>query len=307
MPRSWMERFRVAGLGALVLFWFIGIAAAQVNLLVGTIISIVIAGGALAWLAHFLYTERALQAENARLWRIAEVRADQVAVLSHEVRTPLAIIKAAADLLLDESPGPVTPQQHTFLETISQNCERTITLAEDLLVQARIDAGLFRVRLEPVDLRALLRQVSRGIRPLIAAQDQSVTIHAPQIVPRVHADPRLIQQVLTNLLQNASRYTSRGGHIYISLAENDRVLSVAVTDDGAGMSRQERSHLFQKFVSGRPVGDGTGLGLVISKQIVEHHGGRILVDTGLGQGTTFLFTLPILESEPAPREQAHYG
>ncbi|HIQ05826.1 MAG TPA: HAMP domain-containing histidine kinase [Anaerolineae bacterium] len=234
------------------------------------------------------------RAEIARLRRVAEMRGDRMSALSHEVRTPLAIIKGAAELLLDNKPGPLTPQQRTFLETIAQNCERVITLAEDLLVQARIEAGLFKLNLQPVDVKALTRQVVRNMRLLVAEKGQTITIDYPQVVPRIQADPRLLVQALTNLLYNASRYTSQGGHIYISVAENDESLVISVTDDGAGMSAEERRKLFQKFASGQPLGDGTGLGLVIVKLIVELHGGRILVDTSLGQGTTFLFTLPKL-------------
>ncbi len=234
------------------------------------------------------------QAEITRLRRIAENRADRISVLSHEVRTPLAMIKGAAELLLDGKPGPLTQQQHVFLETISQNCERTITLAEDLLTQARIEAGLFKVNLQATDLKLLTRQVVRGMQPLLAQKNQIINLDYPQVLPHIQADPRLLQQALTNLLNNATRHTSPGGRIYVSISENDQAVIVAVTDDGAGMTTEERQKLFQRFSSGRPLGNGTGLGLVIVKQIVELHGGRILVDTTLGQGTTFLFTLPRL-------------
>lgn len=242
--------------------------------------------------------------ELRRLRQLAELRAERVTVLSHEVRTPLAMIRAAAELLLDGSPGPVTERQRTFLATISQSCERLITLAEDLLTQARIDAGVFQLRLQPTNLKALARQVVRSLRPLIDAQEQTVLVHAPQILPSARVDPRLIQQTLTNLLHNASRHTSRGGHIYLTLAQAEAAITIAVTDDGAGMSRDERRQLFQKFASGRPAEDGTGLGLVISKQIIEHHGGRILVDTSLGQGTTFLITLPLISALRAAAQKA---
>lgn len=247
------------------------------------------------------------QAEITRLRRLAENRADRISVLSHEVRTPLAMIKGAVELLLDGKPGPLTPQQRVFLETISQNCERTITLAEDLLTQARIEAGLFRVNLQATDLKSLARQVVREMKPLLAQKNQIIHLDYPQVLPHIQADPRLIEQALTNLLNNAMRHTSSGGRIYISISENDQAVSVAVTDDGAGMTSEERRKLFQRFASGRPLGNGTGLGLVIVKQIVELHGGRILVDTTLGQGTTFLFTLPRLIEKDETLGGRHNG
>ncbi len=243
-------------------------------------------------LVYVAWREGSQRAEIARLRHLADARSDRVAALGHEIRTPLAMIKGAADLLLEGNPGPLTPQQHTFLQTISQNCEHTISLAEDLLIQARIEAGLFKLRLEPVDVKALVQQAVRTIRTLTAGRGQFISLDCPQVMERIHADPRLITQALTNLLQNASRHTSQGGHIYVTIADNEAAVVVSVTDDGAGMSAEERQRLFQKFASGRPLGDGTGLGLVITKQIVELHGGQIMVDTSLGRGTTVLFTLP---------------
>ncbi len=241
---------------------------------------------ALLW--HFLNQS----AEIKRLRKVVEVRADRINALSHEIRTPLAMIKGASDLLLEGNPGPLTTQQVTFLNTISQNCEHTILLAEDLLIQARIEAGLFKIRLEPVDLIQLVRQTVKNLEPIAAERSQWIKLDYPQVMERSYTDPRLIRQALTNLINNACRYTSIGGHIYVSLSDNENGIILSVTDDGAGMSAEARQKLFQKFASGRPLGDGTGLGLVIAKQIVELHGGLILVDTSLGRGTTILFTLP---------------
>ncbi len=232
------------------------------------------------------------RAEVARLRRIADVRADRVSALSHEIRTPLAMIKGATDLLLEGNPGPLTLQQLTFLQTISSNCENTISLAEDLLVQARIEAGLFKLRLEQVDLKVLTRQVVLSIERISTEREQVFHVDYPQVMENIYVDPRLIRQALYNLLQNASRHTSMGGHIYVTLAENDAGVVISVMDDGAGMSAEDRRRLFRRFSSGRPLGDGTGLGLVITKQIIELHGGQIMVDTSLGRGTTVLFTLP---------------
>jgi len=296
--RMWPGRRAGLIMLAIVMVWTIGAALlVLVHPLSGWSLQAIAFAAAVVLLAWLLSRHARQKAEITRLRRIAEARADRVSVLSHEVRTPLAMIKGATDLLLEGKPGPLTRQQRIFLETISQNCERTIALAEDLLIQARIEAGLFRVELQPVDLKSVTRQVVRDMGPLVARQNQSIRLEYPQVLPRIHADPRRLRQVLTNLLHNASRHTSPGGHIYVSISENDQTVVVSVTDDGAGMSADERRKLFEKFSSGRPLGNGTGLGLVIVKQIVELHGGRILVDTSLGRGTTFLFTLPKLTGE----------
>lgn len=239
-------------------------------------------------LRNYLYQK----AETKRLQRIVEVRADRMNALSHEIRTPLAMVRGATDLIIEGNPGPLTDQQLTFLKTISQNCDHTISLAEDLLTHARIEAGLFKIRLEPVDMIKLFRQVIKDLELTAEARDQKIRVDYPQVMDRAYSDPRLIRQALTNLLHNAFRHTSFGGNIFVSIAENEEGIIISVTDDGAGMSEEERRKLFRKFASGRPLGDGTGLGLVITKQIVELHGGQIMVDTSIGRGTTVLFTLP---------------
>ncbi len=282
----------------LALLWLAGLAFSvspwwQVELLVlGISFSI-----ALLLVAQLTVRDEQQHAEAARLVHIVDARSDRITALSHEIRTPLTMIKGAVDLLLEGNPGPLTSQQHKFLQTISQNCENTILLAQDLLVQARIEAGMFKLRLEPVDLKALAWHARESIQRGLADRGQTLSLDYPQVMARVPADPRLLTQALINLLQNASRHTSHGGQIYLTIANNDAEVAISVTDDGAGMSAEERQRLFQKFASGRPLGDGTGLGLVITKQIVELHGGQILVDTSLGRGTTVLFTLPRRQEE----------
>ncbi len=245
-----------------------------------------------ALLARQIKTSRINRAEIIRLKSLTESRSDKVAALSHEIRTPLAMIKGAADLLLEGNPGPLTAQQLVFVKTISQNGEHMISLAEDLLVQARIEAGLFKLHLELVDVKSIVRRAVEQAQFLTDERHQHFIVDYPQVIERTYIDANLILQALNNLLLNASRHTSHNGHIYVSLAENDAGLVLSVTDDGAGMSPEERQNLFKRFSSGHPLGDGTGLGLLITKQIIELHGGQIMVDTTLGRGTTVLFTLP---------------
>ncbi|HUR07205.1 MAG TPA: ATP-binding protein, partial [Nonomuraea sp.] len=125
-----------------------------------------------------------------------------------------------------------------------------------------------------------------------AERRQRISLDTPQVTPPIPADPTLTAQALTNLLSNASRFTSMGGSIDVRVMAIDTGIAVYVTDDGAGMTRDQRRRLFHRFVTGRPLADGTGLGLVITKAIVELHGGSIMVDTTSMLGTTFLFTLP---------------
>jgi len=230
---------------------------------------------------------------RAELEETVQVRSDRLSMLSHEIRTPLTLMSASLELLFDESAGPLTDQQRTFLETIYQNEERIATLAQNLLTQARLESGVFSPKTQPVDLRRVVRLVVNDLRILIEQRKQQIRTYYPQVLPPAQADPGLIRQVLINLIQNASRHTSEGGLIVVSIAQNDCALLVSVTDDGAGMGLEHRRQLFKRFsTTGADSGEGAGLGLVIVKQIVEWHGGKVYVDTSLGRGTSFYFTLP---------------
>ncbi|MFI6740663.1 sensor histidine kinase [Nonomuraea sp. NPDC050451] len=249
-------------------------------------------GGAGLAVAAMRRAAVAQQAELARLGELVERRAEQVTALSHELRTPLSMIKGAADLLGEGSPGPLTPDQQRFITIVDRQCAQVIALCESLLTQAKIEAGLFTPRLQQVDVSVVARDVVIAMRALCAERKQRITLDTPQVTPRIQADPMLIVQAMTNLLSNASRFTTVGGGIDVRVAVIDTGIAVYVTDDGAGMTREQRRRLFRRFVTGRPLADGTGLGLVITKTIIELHGGSIMVDTTSMHGTTFLFTLP---------------
>lgn len=237
-------------------------------------------------------TGAARSAELAQLEELVQRRADQVTSLSHELRTPLSMIRGAVELLREGTPGPLTPAQERFLQVLDHQSTQVIGLCESLLIQAKIEAGLFVPRLERVDVSVVARDVVTAMRSLCAQRQQRISLDTPQVMPRIPADPMLLAQAFTNLLSNASRFTTTGGSIDVRVTPVDTGVAVYVTDDGAGMTREERHRLFHRFATGRPLADGTGLGLVITKTIVELHGGEIMVHTASRRGTTFLLTLP---------------
>ncbi|MBE1488483.1 sensor histidine kinase [Plantactinospora soyae] len=237
-------------------------------------------------------TSAARSAELAQLEELVQRRADQVTSLSHELRTPLSMIRGAVELLREGTPGPLTPAQERFLQVLDHQSTQVIGLCESLLIQAKIEAGLFVPRLERVDVSVVARDVVTAMRSLCAQRQQRISLDTPQVMPRIPADPMLLAQAFTNLLSNASRFTTTGGSIDVRVTPIDTGVAVYVTDDGAGMTREERHRLFHRFATGRPLADGTGLGLVITKTIVELHGGEIMVHTASRHGTTFLLTLP---------------
>jgi signal transduction histidine kinase len=256
----------------------------------------------LALLAGYLGDRR--RADEARLDRLAKLeedRADRTGTLSHELRTPLAMIKTAAELMLDGRPGPTTTIQTTFLQMISGNVERLIALSEDLLAGARVDVAWLTMQPKPLDVRPLIRETVASIRPLIAPKRQTLRFDHPQVLSPALADPRWLQQVVINLIYNASKHTPDEGAITVTARDNEAWVLVSVTDTGSGLAEGEREHVFEKFYqgTGSPKGEisGVGLGLAIVRHVIEKQGGRVYMGSMLGRGSTVSFTLPKASKE----------
>ena len=237
---------------------------------------------------------RAVEAE--RLRELAKARASRISTLSHEIRTPLALIKGAGELLADESPGPLTTAQARFVGTITSNCQQLVEMAESLLSQARLEANLFELRLEQVDLRSLVRVTVRELRRLHPGRLQ-LDDHGPALI--AHADPRLLREVLWNLINNALRHAGADALVTVRVIEGEGEAIISVVDDGRGMDASERSHLFEPLKVGSSEKPGTGLGMSITEDIVDLHGGRILVDTAARRGTVIYVTLPLRDESVA--------
>ncbi|MCI2957204.1 HAMP domain-containing histidine kinase [Agromyces atrinae] len=292
-PRKASVALLISGLTALTA---VGLVLARVEWL-----GYVAAGVALAsaWVAVAVI-HRGHRADRQRLAQLAELdtrRADQASVLSHEIRTPLAVIQGAAELLAEESAGPLTARQAVFVDRIIGNAVRMHTFSEQLLMRARLEAGLVSIERRTVDLRTLFRAV---VEELSQISEATIVLDAPGAPVSAVVDPQLIRQVVTNLVNNAASSESASGRVEVRIVPGDGEVMISVSDGGTGMTDAQRERLFRRFSSGRPLGNGTGIGLFISQQFVELHGGRIYVDTITGKGTTMMFTLPLAEP-PLPR------
>ena len=235
-----------------------------------------------------------LRREVERLRDVAKQRADQVSILSHEVRTPLALIRGSAALLAEQSPGELNEVQERFVQTISNSANHVISLAEDLLITARIEAGLFEVQLRRVQLRSVLRSVVRELR---VVHRRDIVLDTPGPPARVLLDPSLITQLIGKLVANSLRHdpdTSNVVSIRGHIAEGSVIISVS--DSGRGMTEEERTAIFGRFHSTAALGQGSGLGLYICRHIAELHGGSIHVDTIAHFGTTMVVTFPTGDS-----------
>ena len=256
---------------------------------------------------------------NAQLYvdlaRANNSKSEFVSFVAHELKTPMTSIKGYTDLLLGGVTGEVSEQQETFLSTIKSNIERMNTLVSDLNDVTKLQTNNFHMEMAHIDVHNVINDTLRGLQQQIEEKEQVLDLNLPTDLPPILADQNRLIQVLTNLISNAHKYTPREGHIHV-IAEvtdnqwdakgknHDPVLHICVKDTGIGMSEEDLAHLFTPyFRSDNPLAreqPGTGLGLTITRGIVDKHGGLIWVESDLGQGTTFHFTVPVAaEKQPS--------
>jgi len=235
---------------------------------------------------------------NAELDQAGKLRDQFLANVSHELRTPLNSVIGFSDLLLTmASPdSPLTDTQRDYLETIARNGRHLLDFINELLDLSKIAAGHMQLTLEPLALDALFHEVADTVRAQLDARKHKLAIEPLRDTVIVTADRGRLRQVLLNLLSNAIKFTTDGGRITLSAQlAGDRV-RVAVSDSGIGIAPDDQQKLFREFVqldgSASRRYEGTGLGLALSKRLVELHGGAIGVESQLGKGSTFWFTVP---------------
>ena len=257
-------------------------------------------------LADLAFANRQLALMNDRLSvarQVAEeaqkAKAAFVANVSHEFRTPLNMIIGLTDLLL-ETPhvyGPqLPPALYEDLEIVRRNCEHLSALINDVLDLSQMEAGRLALHRESVNLTEIVERAVAVVRPLLDKKHLSLQVSAPPDLSEVYCDRTRIRQVIVNLLSNAARYTDQGGVTVIVRLEERNVL-VSVGDTGPGIVPEDAQRIFEPFYQGqqawRSNKGGSGLGLSISKQFVELHGGKMWLESASGMGSTFSFMLPI--------------
>ncbi len=237
--------------------------------------------------------------------RVDQMKTEFVSTVSHELRTPLTSIKGYVDLVVDGEAGEINETQRGFLGIVQSNTDRLVGLINDLLDISRIEAGGLQLNITTVPLDQVIREVAVSLHNQIEEKELSLELALPQEPIQVRADRARITQVLTNLLSNAYKFTPEGGKISVSAKVTDSQVQVEVADTGTGISAQNQKRLFTKFFrvdssTTQEVG-GSGLGLTITKSIVEMHGGKIWVESEIGKGSTFSFTLPAVAPVERPR------
>lgn len=255
----------------------------------------------------------AIAISNAQLYAAVQAanlaKSDFVSFVSHELKTPMTSIRGFTDLLAAGVVGQVNEAQSNFLGTIRSNVDRMATLVSDLADVSRIEANRLRLDFQAVNLVEIIDEVQRSSHNQIEAKEQHLALTIPQDLPSMWGDRIRLIQVLTNLINNAHKYTPPGGAIQLSARCEDnrwdrtgsaKVVHIIVQDNGIGISPDNQKKIFQKFfrADDQKVRDipGTGLGLNITKTLVEMQGGKIWFDSAPDQGTTFHFTVPTAET-----------
>ncbi|GIK10442.1 MAG: hypothetical protein JETCAE02_25490 [Anaerolineaceae bacterium] len=254
----------------------------------------------------------AIAIANAQLYNEVqaanEAKSEFVSFVAHELKNPMTSIKGYTELLAGGKVGAINDMQSNFLGTIRSNVERMSTLVSDLNDNSKIEAGRLRLDFRAVDAAEVVDEIVRSTRRQIEDKKQTITVNLPAGLPPVWADRTRIGQVLTNLVSNAHKYTPEEGRIVISgeLTSNQwdpegaaSVIHLWVRDSGIGISAEDQVKIFQKFFRSEDQkareAPGTGLGLNITKNLVEMQGGRIWFESEFRKGTTFHFTIPVAE------------
>jgi signal transduction histidine kinase len=224
--------------------------------------------------------------------------------LSHELKTPLTSIIAAAGLLEEELQTTADEPHRKLIQTIIRNANSLETRLAELLEIVKTGSGKIQLQFEPVDMKSLILGTCMQISPLVRNKEQQLKTELPESLPIIQGDGPRLEQVLLNLLNNATKFTPHGGKITIRARRQDDGLVVQVEDDGIGIAKEKQDLLFKPYSrlnADRQRHPGLGLGLALSKQVIELHGGRIWVESETGAGSKFYFFVPLRPAIKAAR------
>ncbi len=242
---------------------------------------------------------RELELRNQEIERANRHKSEFLANMSHELRTPLHTVIGFSELLAEETKGPLNSDQKRFIHHIHKDSQHLLALINEILDLSKIEAGKLQLSREAIDLGALLKDVLSSIRPQATAKSIEIKTDLP-IPVAVSGDRIRVKQILYNLLSNAVKFTPNGGVIRVEAGAADGFAWISVSDTGIGISPEEHESIFEKFhQAGTTAGglrEGTGLGLPITRRLVEGHGGRLWLESAPAKGSRFTFTLPLADS-----------
>ncbi|MCG3156902.1 MAG: Adaptive-response sensory-kinase SasA [bacterium] len=241
-----------------------------------------------------------------RFKNLDQMKSEFMATVSHEFRTPLTAINMTIDILSQEVLGKINQRQRELLNAAKDDCERLKKLVRELLDLLRLESGRYQIKSESLNLQSLLDHALRPLRLQFEEKEVALEVALAPALPEVPGDQEKLSWVINNLVSNALRYTPSHGKVTISAERSNGVIQVSVADTGRGIPADALETIFEKFVQVKEPSDATpgsvGLGLAIAKEVVEAHGGRIWVESEVGRGSRFNFTIPVTP-QGLPEEQ----
>jgi signal transduction histidine kinase len=239
---------------------------------------------------------RELNEANTKLRELSELKEEFLALTTHDLRSPLTVISGVISFFTSGRLGELSPEQKNMVAMMERNAQSLIELVNDLLDASKIESGTMRLDITSINLRGLIDELRETMEPLAREKEIRLEDKLPPDLSLVEADRTKLRRILVNLLSNALKFTPKGGLVQIRAEPLDGRVRLSVADTGVGIAPEDVARLFDKYEQARSRATrgekGTGLGLYITKQLVELHGGEITVDSTPGHGSTFSFTLP---------------
>jgi PAS domain S-box-containing protein len=242
--------------------------------------------------------EEELEEKSRELEAASRAKSEFLAGMSHEVRTPLNAVIGFSELMLDGVAGEINDEQRDCLSDILSSGQHLLTLINDILDLSKVEAGKMEFRLENLDLVDVISNAAPTVKPMLNDKKHTLEVSVEEGLPQVRADENRLRQILLNLLSNAIKFTPPGGKLAIKASRKGDQCQVRVVDNGLGIKKEDQERIFEVFTQAEALPDesrkGTGLGLTLTRQLVEAGGGRIWVESEYGKGSEFIFTLPLV-------------
>ncbi len=229
--------------------------------------------------------------------KASQLKSEFLANMSHELRTPLNAVIGFSDLMMDEVPGKINDEQRECLGDILGSGQHLLNLINDVLDLSKVEAGKIELKLQDLNLAAVIADVAKTVEPMLDDSKHKLEVSVEEGLPQVRADRSRLKQIFLNLLSNAIKFTPPGGKLAIEASSAGDLCQVSVVDNGIGIKKGDRERIFEVFTRAETLSDakkeGSGLGLALTRHLVEIMGGRIWVESEYGKGSRFTFTLPL--------------
>jgi signal transduction histidine kinase len=246
-------------------------------------------------------SNRELNEANARLRELSAMKEEFLALTTHDLRSPLTVISGVINFFTSGRLGDITPEQKNMVAMMERNTQNLIELVNDLLDASKIESGTMRLDAATIELRGLVSELQEQMQPLAREKEIALEEDVPEDLPELRADRAKLRRILVNLVSNALKFTPKGGRVRLGALREGSFVRVSVADTGVGIPREDLHDIFDKYAQARSRATrsekGTGLGLYITRQLVELHGGKINVQSEVGKGSTFSFTIHVAKGD----------